>query len=494
VRRPRGLFDREREWRDLVGFGAARRPGVGLGVVYGRRRQGKSFLLRRWVEASGGIYHQALEENGTRALARFGGTVARARGLSGEVTFRDWGEALAAGLDAAGGGCLVLDELPFLIAGSPDLPSAIQELVDRRRGDGGSARRKTGAGSLVLCGSAVTVMTELLGGARPLRGRASLELIVHPFDFRQARAFWGTKSIELAFVLHAILGGTAGYRDLLGGPPSSIKALPRWLASGVLSPSHALFREAEYILTEDPRVTDRGLYHAILDAVARGERAPTRIAGRVGRPESALRHPLALLEQAGMLQRTDDVLKQRNPLLAIADPIVRFAHVVIRPRLAELEDRRADDVWRAAAPAFGAQVLGPHFEELARVWTARFASARTTGGPVGEVGPATIPDAAARSSMELDVVALAAGERKQHAGAVIRLLGEAKASERMRTLADLARLDRARLAISAGGRGDATGARLALFSRGGFDAALRREATRRGDVELVDLGRLYEGD
>jgi AAA+ ATPase superfamily predicted ATPase len=492
VTRPSGLFDREQEWRDLEAFSRARRAGLGLGVVYGRRRQGKSFLLRRWVESVGGVYHQALEEPAPRALARLGATLAASAGLGGEVSFRDWREALGAACDAARGRAVVIDELPFLLAASPELPSAIQELVDARKST--STSRRAGGGSLVLCGSAVSVMTELLGGARPLRGRASLELVVRPFDFRQARDFWGVRNHDLAFELHAILGGTAGYRDLLGGPPSSMRALPKWLAAGVLSPAHALFREAEYVLTEDPRVIDRGLYHAVLDAAARGERTPTRIAGRIGRPEGALRHPLRLLEEAGLLDRAEDVLKQRGTTYAVADPIVRFAHVIVRPRLAELEERRAERVWAASRATYEAQILGPHFEALARAWTARYASPKTAGGAVGEVGSAVVTDTAARAALEIDVVALASGQRRQQAGAEVRLVGEAKASERARTRADLARLERARAAMGASGRADVTRAKLALFARGGFDADLVREAKKRDDVELVDLERLYEGD
>lgn len=195
-----------------------------------------------------------------------------------------------------------------------------------------------------------------------------------------------------------------------------------------------------------------------------------------------------------MLVRSEDMLKQRNPIYLVADPIVRFAHVVLRPHLAELEERKAALVWRASMPSFRSQILGPHLEELARSWTARFASKRTTGGAVGEVGSATLADPGGPASLEVDVVALAAGQRRQEAGAVVRLIGEAKASERPRSLADLALLDRARTLMAASGRADTSKARLALFGRGGFAEPLRREAERRGDVELVDLARLYEGE
>ncbi|MBI3256806.1 MAG: ATP-binding protein, partial [Actinobacteria bacterium] len=48
--RPTELFDREAEWSDLVDFAQQGGPGIRLALVRGRRRQGKSFLLRRLAE------------------------------------------------------------------------------------------------------------------------------------------------------------------------------------------------------------------------------------------------------------------------------------------------------------------------------------------------------------------------------------------------------------------------------------------------------------
>lgn len=160
--------------------------------------------------------------------------------------------------------------------------------------------------------------------------------------------------------------------------------------------------------------------------------------------------------------------------------------------MAQLEERRGVEAWEAAQHTFSAQILGPHFEQLARVWTARFASEDTLGGPVGEVGPTTISDPAQRVQLEIDVVALAAGERKQAKRAVVRLLGEAKASERLRSLEDLRRLERARSLLAASDRADVSEARLALFGRKGFAPDLRRSADKRRDIVLVDLERMYE--
>ncbi|WP_405087176.1 hypothetical protein [Microbispora sp. NBC_01389] len=46
MRKPQHVFDREREWAGLVSFASDASPGARLGVVSGRRRQGKSYLLQ----------------------------------------------------------------------------------------------------------------------------------------------------------------------------------------------------------------------------------------------------------------------------------------------------------------------------------------------------------------------------------------------------------------------------------------------------------------
>lgn len=71
-------------------------------------------------------------------------------------------------------------------------------------------------------------------------------------------------------------------------------------------------------------------------------------------------------------------------------------------------------------------------------------------------------------------------------------IGEARSGERPRTMSDLARLERLRGLLST--RADASGARLLLFGRSGFEADLVAAAGCRTDVELIDLERLYEGD
>ncbi len=63
-------------------------------------------------------------------------------------------------------------------------------------------------------------MRDLLGDGAPLRGRAKLELVLQPFWYREAASFWQlADDPELAFQVHALLGGTPAYRAMTFGPP-----------------------------------------------------------------------------------------------------------------------------------------------------------------------------------------------------------------------------------------------------------------------------------
>ena len=492
MERPASLFDRETEWGELVRFATEPTNSFRIGVVSGRRRQGKSFILDEVARQTGGFYHQAIEEERAPALERLGAAMAADRGLpGGALSFPDWPALLRALAEpvTASARLMVIDEYPYLLAKSPDLASAIQAAYDASR------LGKQPPLRLILCGSAMSVMAGLLSGQRALRGRAVLDLVVEPFDYREAAAFWGVqRDPRLAFLLFCVVGGTPGYRDLLEmGPPTSVGGFPAWLARGVLNPSHAMFRETDYLLAEEPALTDRSIYQSALAAIAAGRTTCGAVAGALGRPETSVTHILDGLERARFVERADDVLRSRRPALRITDAMLRFQHAVVRPDLHRFESRQTQAAWGDASARFESGVAGPAFEAMARAWTSRYASARSLGGEAARVGSTVVHDSAGRSRMEIDVVALEARSGEE-AGAnpTLLLIGEAKSGPEPRGPADLRRLERARELLT--GRANVRRTRLACFAAGGFTADLLDEATRRSDVVLVDLERLYAGD
>jgi len=489
VQRPTDLFDRTAEWDDLTDFATRPGSGIELALVRGRRRQGKSFLLRRLARVADGFYYQAVEEERAQSLVGLGKALgAFLKVPGGHIGLGNWDTAIAALGDLPAirrPALVVIDEFPYLLRHSPELPSLLQRAIDHSRDGGGPPLR------LILCGSALSVMAGLLSGTQALRGRATLDLPVRTFDHRTAAQFWDIGDPAAAFLVHSVLGGTPGYRDLISAdPPKRAGDLGRWLAAGPLNPASALFREDDYLLTEEQTFTDRALYHSVVTAVADGNTSQASIAAALGREQRAVQHPLTALVDAGFLSRADDALRSRRPIYQLTDPIVRFHHVVTRRDLARFEDRRTAEAWTDAQPRFTTHVLGPHFEDIARDFAFRFASDTTIGGRLSTVGPAVINDSRQRSQHQLDVVAIG---RNPNGSEQVLALGEAKHTNSKRNESDLARLDRIRALVSVK-HPSAEAARLLLFSASGFDRALSAQARSRDDVELIDLERIYRGD
>ena len=501
IEKPPSLYDRDTEWADLTQFATARGPRLRLGILYGRRRFGKTYLLRRLVEAVGGIYHLALQEERRTALDRFAATLSRRHAGTPPIRFDQWSDALNYAVSALGEGgsgpqVLVLDEYPYLRRGSPELDSVIQAVMDEA-GAGDLGAEWQWPVTVIVCGSAMSVMTGILSGTSPMRGRAMLDMPLSSFDYRQARRFWDIDDPATAFSVDSIVGGAAGYKDLtaIAETPASPQDLAGWLAATVLNPSHALFREDEYLLREDPRIKVEAPYYSLLQAIASGRTSQGQIAAAVGRAPGDIVHHLNVMTTAGFVVRDHDLLTTRRPTYRIADPIVRFHHLVTRRRLALLEERHADQVWSRSVATYRSNVVGPHFESICRRWVNRYASAETLGGPIGPAHRLQVNHRDRRRSFELDIAAPAVeppdGPGKP-SPVLIQAIGEAKA-KRLDT-PDLARLDRITDLLAAHKRiSPAPAAKRLLFSLDGFTTDLSEAARHRHDVELVDLHRLYEG-
>src|SRR6266566_1705356 len=150
-----------------------------------------------------------------------------------------------------------------------------------------------------------------------------------------------------------------------------------------------------------------------------------------------------------------------------------------------VERGRGRQAWQDSRPTFQSKILGPHFEDITREWTRSFAFDETPLR-IGAVGAAEIADPAARTKHEIDVLALAPGERPQSAHAKIALVGEAKATQQPRGMRDLERLERIRDLLTDQGH-HSRDAVLALYSLHGFQPDVLHAATHRQDLLLVDI-------
>lgn len=480
--KPERVFDRDREWAGLTRFAANPHPGALLGVVSGRRRQGKSFLLEALTSAAGGMYFPALEETEAVSLRGFSNALLR-QGVPVSRPPQDWGDAISLLLSSVRDQptVIVIDEFPFLMKASPALPSIIQ----RELGPGGS-----GQGSLarlLLCGSARSVMGDLLSGPAPLRGRASLDLIVHPFGYEDAARFWDASDPRLAVLLHSIVGGTPAYRRefVAYDAPDSLADFDDWVQRTVLSPQSPLFREARYLLAEETEIRDPALYHSVLGAIAAGNRTNGGVANFIGRKSADLTHPLNVLEDCALIAKEPDLFRRGRWIYRVTEPLVNFYEAIMRPEWSRLEASQAEAVWRDQRADFLSRVVGPHFEAICRLFALGHGP-DLFGGPVGEVGSGVVNDQAGRTQIEIDVAVLAPAEPGQRQR--LLSLGEVKWGEVMSSH-HVDRLARARDLLAS--NFDTTGCVLACYSGAGFTDELTAASAKGGRVALFGLNDIY---
>ncbi|MFI7636518.1 ATP-binding protein [Nonomuraea sp. NPDC049400] len=332
-------------------------------------------------------------------------------------------------------------------------------------------------------------MNELLSGTKPLRGRAAIDLRLHPFDLATTARHWGIEDPAAALRVHAILGGAPGYRNLSNvSPPQTSEEVDAWVTATVLDPRQALFSgsEAEYLLREDPKFTGSALHYAIINAVANGATSPAKIGGLLEQPRSSLARPIDALVAAGYLRYETDPLWERRPVITVADPIVRFHNLITVPQRDLVETGQSAEAWQRSRPTFVARILGPHFESCGRAWLRGQADPALRGN-AGLVTGTVVNDRKGQAKHEIDVIAL----DKRSGRATISLIGEAKATVTQRSMGDLDRLDRLKEVLTEHGH-DTASTLLALFAMEGFQPDLVGTARRRGDVLLVDLPALLD--
>ncbi|MFB6202019.1 MAG: ATP-binding protein [Halorhabdus sp.] len=321
------FYDREAELDTLTD--AVESPGADFIVVYGRRRVGKTELLKEFCANRPHIYFLAAQEAEHRQREKFLDQIAdyfdeRVPRIDGwDEAFEYLGEQLQRE-DLV----VVIDEFPYLVAENDSLPSYVQGFVDQEL-DGTDSM-------LVLCGSSVSTMeSEILGHESPLYGRRTAQLDVTPFSFQQAREVI-SYDIQDAIRSYAVTGGTPMYLTLF----DYTQSLAANIQSHVLSPSAVLYNEPEFLLRTELRNPAR--YMSILEAVALGHTTPNEISGATGIDSGPLSKYLQTLRRLRLIERDVPVTasgkKSKRSRYRVADEFLRFWFRYVEPNRSSIEE------------------------------------------------------------------------------------------------------------------------------------------------------------
>lgn len=450
------MIDRQEELRRLQ---AAAEQAPQLVVLRGRRRVGKSYLLDRCFEGHRLVYFQADEGEARGHLDLLAAELARLVGVP--VAFADWEQALRSLGDQASKAPLVvvLDEFQWLLSAEPRLDSIIMRNFDRWEREGVPV-------TLVLSGSALTLMEQLLEGNRPMFGRAGYRPLLEPFDYRDA-ALFGPASADPTQKLqrYGILGGTAQYQVWAG--KGSIREI---LRRRILSKDEPLFEEPLQLIRGERAIREPGNYYEVLRAIAFGATHFNEILNR-----SKISSGQLLTDRLDRLATLRYVEERRplsgngSPSWVPSDPYFRFWFRYVYPNRSRLQRGRIDEVCDAVLTDLDNH-MGFVFEEVCRVWAGRYSTDPQLSGA---------QDIGAHWTRTHDVeVDLVARDRQR-----ITAVGSCKWSTRA-DAHDLARLQDLRERVR--GAGDAT---LYVFARDFHDSLLERAEPE--NVRLVSAQDLF---
>lgn len=382
------FLDRAEESARLKRLVASREGS--LGVLYGRRRCGKSRLLREILPAEKTVYYVGDERESVLQRAGVATEIARLFPGFDQVTYPDWDALLSRfWSEARPGTVLALDEFPALVAAAAELPSLLQKYLDR------FPERRV---HLMLAGSSQRMMQGLvLDRTAPLFGRAAEILKISPLE-----AGWIVKGLRLgdaarAVEAYSVWGGTPRYWELAADHPD----LDAAVRSLVLSPLGVLHEEPSRLLLDDMR--DPAQAASILSLIGQGCHRASEIAARLGKPATSLSRPLQRLLEMDLIARETpfgtESRGSKRTLYRISDPFLRYWFRFVEPNRSRLEARQLVAVERDIANRFTHQA-GEVWEELARASVPRLNCFGKAWGPASRWwGPGLD-----RQPLEVDVV------------------------------------------------------------------------------------------
>ncbi|BES80498.1 ATP-binding protein [Pyrodictium abyssi] len=300
------FVDRVRELQMLEN--EYRRPSFSLVVVYGRRRVGKTRLLREWLHGKPGVYYVAAELPYESLAREFSEAVGRQLGLY--VTPSDVVAALEQLASRRERVVVVLDEFQYLVEAEPSLPSRLMRSIDSVLAESEL--------KLVLSGSAVSFFEKrLLGYRAPLHGRRTGQLRLRPMRMLEAWGFTPKLGPVDALRVYTVAGGTPAYLAHVYGVASVREALER-----ILVPGSPLLEEALSVLRQELR--EPGTYARLLAAVAAGYTEPAKAAQKAGIDPRNVHHYVEVLEELDILERVQPLGRRRGARLRFRDSYFQF--------------------------------------------------------------------------------------------------------------------------------------------------------------------------
>jgi AAA+ ATPase superfamily predicted ATPase len=429
-------------------------------AMYGRRRVGKTEIIKQFIEGKPTIFFTAMRAKGNLNMRMFNHTVRRYSGTSGELLYFDELFRMIAD-STAERLVLVIDEFPYFAESDEDILSALQIFIDH-------VARRTKI-FLILCGSSMSFMKrQVLGYESPLYGRRTHEMHVRPMNFAESSLFLpGKSSYEKACVYGAV-GGIPMYLKTFSGKGDIFKMI----AEEFFDENSVMSSEPESLILQELR--DPKKYNCIIEAVATGSTRISEISGHCGIVAPETSKCLDDLISLGYVEKVVPMNEksERKSRYYLSDNLFRFYYQLVICQKQTISGRSVEETSKNLELKFQ-EYMGRIFETMCSQYIIEKMGYPQTGKWWG----APSKDVTA----EIDVIGSVG-----RAGRIEGLFAECKFTKRPADVDDLERLKENAAYVKG-----FDVKHYAVFSRSGFTDRLMEKAEAEG-VALVTLDMMYD--
>lgn len=358
-------------------------------VIYGRRRIGKTELIKEFVKDKPHIYLLCNKAGTTANILKFRQEVSKYLSEPEMASFalEEIFSHLASKKDRV---VVVFDEFSYLVEKDDAIPSIFQSVIDETL--------KSKNIMLILCGSSISMMERLLGYKNPLYGRKTGHMKIDFLKFRYLTEFFPENSIEENIKIYAMLGGVPFYLEKFDKQKSALENAKE----EILSKRGRLYEEADFLLKEEFREPDT--YKTILSAIASGSTKVAEISGKSGIRASDLDRYLKSLISLGIIKKEIPATekKSKKTLYSIDDNFFNFYALFFEPYRSDMaigETRTLEGVLKKEFTMY----VGKIFEKLVRTEAVR----KIAPFAVSKVGRwwGFYRDEGQRKELEIDIIA-----------------------------------------------------------------------------------------
>jgi len=326
-------------------------------TIYGRRRVGKTELIKEFLKDKKSVYFLAAEGNYKENLA---GLTRAIHGTMSRMTYRDFHGAIDAVCELAKKEKIVLaiDEYPYLAKSYKPFSSLLQHAIDHNFQDLNMM--------IILCGSSMSFMeNEVDGYKSPLYGRRTGQLKLFPLDFETSRGFFPKFNKQEQAVLYGTTGGIPKYLLEVQQKQSLEDNIKRMF----FKPQGLLFEEPNNLMKQELR--EPALYNTIIGAVAAGSSKLNEIVTKIDAEDfdsAKCNKYIKVLIDLHIVKRELPILDKptsKKSIYRLNDGMFRFWYKFVYPNLSQISLDYGDTVYEYISDQIS-EFMGETFESICR--------------------------------------------------------------------------------------------------------------------------------